>query len=301
MGQPFHPFTLTCLLALALSIAAPRIACADQAAANAAPNTGKSVTGDASDGDSPETLQQMAREMTSRREQASRDGGDSQDAGPTTSSDAPPSRASQNAPRAAADRPSTQPLGEPSVDPNELKSLGNPESAADAGDADEFDTGGSWIIDTLAALGVVIGLVLLLRWAWLRATGRPSVSSTPAVEVLSRTAVAPKNHVLLLRVGERVLVVSDSSTGMRTLANVDDEQEVADLLASVNAAKENSVSGNFRQLLGRFGQSHEEQAWGDLEDGRDEAEHVFDRARDNVTGLKSRIRNLSRSQKGGDL
>lgn len=197
----------------------------------------------------------------------------------------------------------------PAIDPNEFKPLGPSDEAQGFGDERRTFSYGDdgWMLRTLAALGIVIGLIFLMRWGWMRLGGGQHITSTPVVEVLSRTAVAPRNHVLLLRVGQRILIVGDSGGGMRTLASVEDEQEVADLLAAINASKADSISRNFQQLLSRFGAAHDRTAaeaedvngfgWVDAEDGRDHAEHVYDRARDNVSGLATRIRNLSR--KGG--
>ncbi len=159
---------------------------------------------------------------------------------------------------------------------------------------------GSWILDTLTSLGIVIGLILLLRWVWSRLSGQPTATAASAgvVEVLSRTTIAPRNHVLLLRIGHRILIVGDSGSGMNTLATVEDEHEVADLLAAVSASKENSITRNFQQLLGRFGAGHDEIDWDEQADGRDDAEHLLDRTQNNLSSLTSRIRNFTR--KGGD-
>ena len=197
------------------------------------------------------------------------------------------------------------------IDPNELKPLGSEASSSDSDQQQRrfaYDGEDGWFLQTFMSLAVVVGLIFLLRWGWMRLGGGQTVSSTPVVEVLTRTAVAPRNHVLLLRVGQRILVVSDSGGGMRTLASVDDQQEVADLLAAVNASKADSLSRNFQQLLSRFGTTYDEARrgasgsgkldWSDGDDGRDDAEHVYDRARDNVSGLASRIRGLAR--KGGE-
>ena len=74
--------------------------------------------------------------------------------------------------------------------------------------------GRNWMMNTLAALGVVIGLIFLLRWIAKRSGmgGGVRVSaSSPIVEVLSRTTVAPRSHIVLLRVGSRILVVNDGA------------------------------------------------------------------------------------------
>lgn len=155
--------------------------------------------------------------------------------------------------------------------------------------------GDGWILSTLAALGVVIGLIFVIRAVYARLGGTVATGSSPVVEVLSRTSVAPKNHVLLLRVGERVLVVSDSTGGMRTLAQIDDAEEVAALLGAVAAAQPASITGSFNQMLTRMHEPYDAVEIG--EHGGDGAEHRSDRAEDALSGLLSRIRRVS--QRGG--
>lgn len=172
---------------------------------------------------------------------------------------------------------------------------GQARSAAADGEVPDFNSGASWL-KTVTALGLVLGLIFALRWGWMRATGRPTVSSAPGVvEVLSRTAVAPRNHVLLLRVGGRILIVGDAGDGLRTLANVDDPDEIASLLASVTASRDNSITRNFSQMLSGFHNDYEPRR--PFEEGLDTQEHVVDRARDTVSGLLSRMRVLG--GKGG--
>lgn len=169
--------------------------------------------------------------------------------------------------------------------------------------------GGSWLLNTMAALGVVIALVLAIRWGYTKLTGRPAtMGGSRAVEALSRTAIAPKNHVVLLRVGRRVLVCNDSAHGMRTLAEVDDPEEVAELLESVTASRPNSSTGSFNALLARFhnpGPSvttrdtvdfDEDLAFAD--EGRDRAENDVDRTRDQLSQLLSRVRSAGASALG---
>src|SRR5690606_12807455 len=140
-------------------------------------------------------------------------------------------------------------------------------------------------LGTLGALGFVLAVILVARWAWIRFGGGVISRSTPAVEVLSRTSVAPRNHVLLLRVGGRILVVGDSAGGLRTLTQIDEPDEVASLLEAVTAAKATSVSQGFAQLLSSKG--------GEFAIDADDPEHRVDRARDSLSGLLSRVRTLS--------
>jgi flagellar biogenesis protein FliO len=149
----------------------------------------------------------------------------------------------------------------------------------------------SWILKTLTGLGLVVGLALLVRWVYIRLGGTVATSSSPVVEVLSRTNVAPRSHVMLLRVGGRVLVVSDSSAGMRTLASLEDDQEVADILGAVSASKPNSISKGFGQFLNRFNEDYREQEGMDLVDNE---AHGAGGVRNTVSGLVSRVRSMGR-------
>ena len=117
-------------------------------------------------------------------------------------------------------------------------------------------------------------------------------ASTSVLEVLSRVSIAPRNHVLLMRLGSRILVVGDSPAGLRTLADIADPEEVAGLLAAVVAAKPNSISAGFSQMIGRFqGAYHDDARVAD--EGNDTAELHVDRARDRLSSLLSRVRSMS--------
>ena len=102
----------------------------------------------------------------------------------------------------------------------------------------------------LVAMVVVVGLIVALRYAagWLF----PGVRGQPggrAVRVLGRTAIAPRQQVILIHVGRRVLVVGDSAGTLSPLANIDDADEVAELIGRVSGA----TQGNGPESAGRFG------------------------------------------------
>ena len=126
--------------------------------------------------------------------------------------------------------------------------------------------------------------------------GVSAASRSAVVQVISRVAVAPRNHVLLLRVGGRVLVVGDSPTGMRTLAQIDDAEEIADILAAASSSKPTSITAGFRQMLSGFTGEYTRQERAVV--GSDEQEVRVDRARDKVGGLVGKIRSIA--SKGGE-
>ena len=195
--------------------------------------------------------------------------------------------ASTDPPAASAPAPSGDalPLGRSSG----FRGLGGGDNGADA--STPGATGGGYLLSTAGALGLVIGLVLGARWVVVKFTGRPLTASSTAVELLSRTAVAPKSHVLLVRVGRRVLVVGDAGGALRPLGEIDDADEVADLLGAVTASRPGSVTQSFGGLLDRFNRDQDASELRRTE-GTDDSEQHTGAARDALSGLKSRLKNL---------
>jgi len=190
------------------------------------------------------------------------------------------------------------------IDAFESRLLGRTHTApvgADKGGAAQPATaplgGLDWLLRTVAALAAVLGLILLCRAVMIRFTGRVvATGRNSAVELLSRLNVSPRNHILLVRIGGRILVLGESPAGLDTLAEVQDSEEVADLLQSVTSTKSGSVTHSFSQLLHRFNGEYSD-AQRIEQEGADGQEYDIDRTRDQVTGLVGRIRALT--GKGG--
>ena len=149
----------------------------------------------------------------------------------------------------------------------------------------------------LGALGIVIGLIFLLRWGgrllFPTATGR---SSSRAVEVLSRSVLAPKQQVMLLRVGRRLIVVGDSGSQMNSLCEIADPDEVA---ALVGQLRDEKIAGaaRFGSLFGRFRKPFEaadEELVAPAPPLQDEEDPApLTSAREELSGLRERVRLLS--------
>ncbi len=110
--------------------------------------------------------------------------------------------------------------------------------------------GGSELARVALALLAVIGLLLVLR-LWARRLGGPLAgASRPSgvVEILARYPVARSQQLMLLKLGRRVVLIHQNRTAMTTLSELRDPQEVAALLASVEAGGASKFPG----LLGRF-------------------------------------------------
>jgi flagellar biogenesis protein FliO len=83
------------------------------------------------------------------------------------------------------------------------------------------------------ALAVVVALILLLARLFRRHAPMFSQSlPQEALEILGRRFVDPRQAILLVRIGARILVVGSSANGLNPLGQIDDPIEV-DLLAGL--------------------------------------------------------------------
>jgi flagellar biogenesis protein FliO len=83
------------------------------------------------------------------------------------------------------------------------------------------------------ALAVVVGLILILARLFRRHAPIFSHSlPREALEILGRRHVDPRQTILLVRIGARILVVGSSASGLNPLGQIDDPVEV-DLLAGL--------------------------------------------------------------------
>lgn len=157
----------------------------------------------------------------------------------------------------------------------------------------------------MIALVLVIGLILMIRLAIGRFNGRMGPAarrSNPAIEVLSRIAIAPRNHLLLVRIGQRLLVLGDSPNGLSSLANLDNPEEVAAILLQVASAKSHSATAQFQQMLSKMsGQYQADRPDNDPTDtGGDDREADIDHARSELASLSTKLQQMTGdSPKGG--
>lgn len=99
-----------------------------------------------------------------------------------------------------------------------------------AGDSKGKFTGGWW--QTILALGLVVLLIFAARFGLQRFGGRAKLAAGP-IEVLSRLAVGPRQELMLVRFGERLILVGASQGSLATLAETSDPDQVESLMASI--------------------------------------------------------------------
>lgn len=80
----------------------------------------------------------------------------------------------------------------------------------------------------LSLLAIVIVVCARFLRRWLPRT--PGLLPEQALETLGRFPVDPRNNIYLVRVGSRLLVLSSTTDGLRTLSEITDISEVSSLM-----------------------------------------------------------------------
>ncbi len=142
----------------------------------------------------------------------------------------------------------------PQPPPQESRPLGAPQGWPDRAErSTPLDPSSPQLLRVIAALVVVIGLLVALRALIRRASplagGRPS----GVLQVLARYPVARGQQLVLLKLDRRIVLAHQSRTAMNLLSEITDPDEVAGLLARVEAAA--PARQRFQGLLDRFAAS----------------------------------------------
>ena len=160
-----------------------------------------------------------------------------------------------------------------------------------------------------AAMGIVIVLIMVLRFAMLRLfPGARLGKGSGAVRVIARTAIAPRQQVMLLQVGRRVVVVGDSAGTLSPLAQIEDPDEAAMLIGQIETAAADATpaaASRFRAIFNRHQQTFEEPTAMTssrlMDDEHPEPESIepppqeVANAQEEISSLISRMRSLTKT------
>lgn len=150
----------------------------------------------------------------------------------------------------------------------------------------------------VVALAVVIGLIALLRWVGRRVFGVAGPGrSTRAVQVLSRSPLSPKQNLVLIRVGRRLLVVADGGGAMNTLSEITDPDEVAALLGQLQDDHNDRAVKSFGNLFGKKRGDFEREAEGVSANGEPDGDS---RNVEDTDGAPDDVRLRPVSARGGE-
>lgn len=111
-------------------------------------------------------------------------------------------------------------------------------------------------ISVISSLAIVIGLILASAWFYRKAA--PTISGAlpkQVVQVLGRTPLAPRQQLVLLRLGSKLVLVSNLHGEVRTISEITDPLEVDRLAGLCEAAQPGSISESFRSVLHNIGRN----------------------------------------------
>ncbi len=124
-----------------------------------------------------------------------------------------------------------------------------PHTPASHAEADRPAGGVRSLITVGGSLTAVLGLFFLVVWMLRRASPRgPGALPPEAFEMLGRAALASHQQVHLLRCGNKLLLVSVTATGAKTLTEISDPAEV-DRLVGLCRPTRSGGTASFRQAL----------------------------------------------------
>jgi len=170
---------------------------------------------------------------------------------------APTNPAGNPLPSNAAPLPTAAPRRDPAVQPATHVEAAPALALTPAGKPKSFGEHGAsalpGVFTMLLSLGFVLALFFLMTWMFRRGLPKGALAlPTEVVEVLGRAAVAQRQYVHLIKIGNKLLLVSATPGGMDALTEITDPVEVDRLLGQCRAQQPHSVTSTFKQLLQQF-------------------------------------------------
>lgn len=193
----------------------------------------------------------------------------------------------------------------PGEDGRSLESISLSKAAGPAPVAREANSGTTGVFSVwrvLGAMGCVLGAILAVRWVGRRFLGLPtSRSSSGVIQVLCRSVLSPRQQLMLVQVGRRMVLVADCGSQMNPLCEITDPDEMAELGGKIQQQTRDSVSSSFKRLLGRAAAPYESTEGAEkMEDeakapaGEDVPPGALAKTREELGGLLEKVRLISR-------
>ena len=221
---------------------------------------------------------------------------------------AQPSGAQTSRPSGAAGRMSAAAPARPASSPETIKRhrTTDPLTTTRPSGTAKVTPGGFDTTRVMLSLAVVLGLIFVLRWGAQRLFGKTVASrASRAVQVLSRNVISPKQQLLVVQVGRRLVVVGDSGQQMNALCEITDPDEITALVGQLHEEKGEITGNPFGALFGRagsqFAKDDEPQRSVGVADEEDEdmsdgstGPSSVQGTSDELSGLMDKVRGMSR-------
>jgi flagellar biogenesis protein FliO len=147
----------------------------------------------------------------------------------------------------------TQASSAPDVENRAIRRSGAPRPVAgrESVSAGTRYTGEWWMwLQTLGILAVVLGVMgLVLKGLRRAGLGKSFGGSTATIQILSRGYLSNKHQMVLVRFGQRILLLGLAPQSLGVLSEVSDPGEAAEILARLEGGKPGSISQGFQQTI----------------------------------------------------
>lgn len=108
------------------------------------------------------------------------------------------------------------------------------------------------------SLGIVLALIIVLRVVARRLfPGATVPGAGSSMRVLSRMVVGPRQQLLMIQIGRRVVVAADSGGQMSCLTEITDPDEIAHLVGQLQTGKLLTGPRSFPSLFGKASEAFE--------------------------------------------
>jgi flagellar biogenesis protein FliO len=149
----------------------------------------------------------------------------------------------------------TAALAAPTADsPLPLKPLQKP--SADANGRFRSPSAGNTVTRVVTSLAVVLGLFLLGTLILRKANARGGATLPgEVVQTLGRAPLSGRQEMHLVRVGNKLLLLSVTATGAETLTEITEPEEIDRLAGICRQSHPDSITASFREILWQCGQT----------------------------------------------
>ena len=118
-------------------------------------------------------------------------------------------------------------------------------------------TAGGAVTTVITSLAVVLGLFILCMLIVKKANSRGGCAKLPGevVQTLGRAPLAGRQEMHLVRVGNKLLLLSVTASGAETLTEITDPEEIDRLAGICRQNHPDSITASFREILWQCGQT----------------------------------------------
>lgn len=159
----------------------------------------------------------------------------------------------------SADATSAQPrrdVGNAAAVKDEHRPL-KPPTANDSSSQEKRSTGTvQMFVSVISSLLIVVGLLLGAAWCYRKAT--PNLSGNlpkQVLQVLGRSPLAPRQQLILVRFGPKLVLMSNLQGEVRTISEIVDPLEVDRICGMCESSQAGSISDSFRTVLHNIGRT----------------------------------------------